>query len=121
PKAGRPRWLALGELIATDKAGIAAEEIYSNGFRAADSDARFQRLFNRLQASVHTRGPAAALKPTQITAPSGATIGELAKAGKATRLTIPESAGRGFADYLAARLPELHQAFVAADADTEKP
>lgn len=119
PKAGRPRWLALGELIATDKAGLAQDEIHSDAFRAADSDARFQRLFNRLQASVHTRGPAPVPPPTQITDSSGATIGELAKAGRSARLTIPDSAGRGFADYLAARLPELHQAFVEAEAETK--
>ncbi|MEO3388748.1 plasmid partitioning protein RepB [Mesorhizobium sp. CAU 1741] len=119
PKAGRPRWMALGDLIATDKAGLAAEEIHSDAFRNADSDTRFQRLFNRLQASAHTRGPAPAPKPTPITTQSGATIGELAKTGKAARLTIPESAGRGFADYLATRLPDLHAAFVKAQADTE--
>jgi ParB family chromosome partitioning protein len=40
-------------------------------------------------------------------------LGELAAAGKATRLTIPDSAGSGFADYVAAELPRLHAAFRA--------
>ena len=49
-----------------------------------------------------------------IAGAGGVEIGEFVRAGRAARLTIPESAGRGFADYVASRLPELHAAFSAA-------
>ncbi|TWH31354.1 MULTISPECIES: plasmid partitioning protein RepB [unclassified Aminobacter] len=114
PKAGRPRWLELGELLEKDKAGLAAQEIASEDFAAADSDTRFQRLFDRLQRSAQGRGAKPkAEKPKTIKGEAGIAIAELARAGKNARLTIPASAGQGFADYVAARLPELHAAFVA--------
>ena len=118
PRAGRPRWMALGELLAGDRSGHTNNEISSPGFRAADSDARFQRLFDRLLASARGRGEVARDKnqgrERRIADPAGREIGALARAGKAARLTIPDSAGAGFADYVAARLPELHAAFSAA-------
>ena len=114
PKAGRPRWMALGALLAKDRSGHAADEIAAPAFRAADSDTRFQRLFDRLKASAAGRGEAAADRPRRIAGAGGVEIGEFVRAGRAARLTIPESAGRGFADYVASRLPELHAAFSAA-------
>lgn len=111
PKAGRPRWLALGELLAKDRAGFAQEEIASRGFREADSDARFQRLFDRLKASALRRAPRPRASGRSIRDESGQAIGELSRAGQAMRLTIPETAGQGFADYLAQRLPQLHAEF----------
>lgn len=118
PKAGRPRWIALGELIAGDRAGLAAYEIRSDAFLASDSDTRFQRLFDRLQESARSRsGAKAAPKAQAIREAGGATIADLARAGRAARLTIPDSAGEGFADFVAARLPQLHEAFRKAQED----
>ena len=117
PKAGRPRWTALGELLAADRAGHAADEISSPGFRAADSDGRFQRLFERLAQSARGRGGISAERPRRIAGADGRAIGEMAGAGRAARLTIPPSAGAGFADYVAARLPGLHAAFVGEGRD----
>ncbi len=115
PKAGRPRWMALGELLARDRSGHATDEISSRPFREADSDTRFQRLYARLKASAQGRGEMmAAGKARRIAGASGLEIGALTRAGRVARLTIPERAGEGFADYVAARLPELHAAFGAA-------
>lgn len=111
PKAGRPRWLALGELLAKDSAGFAQDEITCQPFREADSDTRFQRLFDRLKAAALRRAAKPRTSGRSIKDESGRAIGELAKAGQAMRLTIPESAGKGFADFLAARLPQLHAEF----------
>lgn len=114
PKAGRPRWIALGDLLEKDVASFAEDELRSAEFQEADSDTRFQRLFDRLQASAKSRGAVPkAIKPKKIAGAAGAPIAEVSRAGKAVRLTIPESAGKGFADYVAARLPELHAAFKA--------
>ena len=61
PKAGRPRWMALGELLAKDAAKIKAEdETGSDAFLMAVSDRRFQMLFDRLSRKVKAK-PAARL------------------------------------------------------------
>lgn len=114
PKAGRPRWMELGELLSAD-GGVARHEVGMRHFRDADSDTRFQHLFDRLQAAARKRGEAAKAgrQARRIADGEGRVLGELAAAGKATRLTIPDSAGSGFADYVAAELPRLHAAFRA--------
>lgn len=49
PKAGRERWMALGAFFAKESAGVIADdEIHSERFRAADTNRRFQILFDRL-------------------------------------------------------------------------
>lgn len=121
PKAGRPRWLELGELIAKDSAGFVADELSQDGFRASDSDTRFQLLFDRLKASAQRReGARSRSRVMKIAGTGGKSIGELSKAPRGSRLTVPESAGRGFADYVAGRLPELYEAFSKAESDVKK-
>lgn len=114
PRAGRPRWLALAELLASDRAGHAGDEMASPDFRAADSDARFQRLFDRLQASARSRRSGRQGEGRRIAGEGGVAIAELARTGRAARLTIPDAAGEGFADYVAERLPVLHAAFLSS-------
>jgi ParB family chromosome partitioning protein len=113
PKAGRPRWVALGELLARDKAGFAQDEMMSAAFREAESDVRFQRLFDRLKASAKRRQAKLADRATRIADGQGRQIAEMARSGRAMRITIAEAAGEGFAAFVAERLPELHAAFQA--------
>lgn len=113
PRAGRPRWMALATLLAEDRAGHANQEMAAPEFLAADSDTRFQRLYDRLNASKRGREPAQASKVRRIEDMQGQAIAELARTGRTMRLTIAESAGEGFADYVAARLPDLHAAFIS--------
>lgn len=122
PKAGRPRWMELGELLAADRGGLAHDEIALRAFREADSDTRFQRLFDRLQASAKRRAAGGATGGAtggarRIADAQGRVLGEVAVAGKAARLTIPASAGSGFADFVADELPRLHAAFLAAQSE----
>jgi ParB family chromosome partitioning protein len=118
PKAGRPRWMELGELLAADRGGLAHDEITLHAFREADSDTRFQRLFDRLQASAKRRAAGGATGGARrIADAQGRVLGEVAVAGKAARLTIPASAGSGFADFVADELPRLHAAFLAAQSE----
>src|SRR5690606_34972870 len=110
--AGRPRWMALATLLAEDRAGHANQEMAAPEFLAADSDTRFQRLYDRLNASKRGREPVEASKVRRIEDMQGQALAELARTGRTMRLTIAESAGEGFADYVAARLPDLHAAFI---------
>jgi ParB family chromosome partitioning protein len=120
PKAGRPRWQALGDLLTKDIGGLAMDETMSQPFRDADSDTRFQRLFDRLGQSARGRMSAKKGGPRQITDDGGTPIADLAKAGRTMRLTIAADAGEGFADFVADELPRLHEAFRASQKDRLK-
>lgn len=119
PKAGRPRWQALGELISKDIGGLAMDETLSQPFRDADSDTRFQRLFDRLSQSARGRQSRKG-GPREIIGQGGKPIADLAKAGKSMRLTIGADAGAGFAEFLADELPRLHEEFVSRQKDKLK-
>lgn len=102
PKAGRPRWLALGDLLAhaanVEKAG---DETSKKTFMKADSDQRFQLLFDRLSK------PKAAPKPLAIKAGDGRVMAEM----KGRVVTLSKNVPDGFSDYLASELPGLLAAF----------
>jgi len=108
PKAGRPRWLALGELLRKDAAGVADAEMGSAEFAEAESDMRFQRLFSSLEAARRTKRGRPKRVAQEIESEDGKVIASVIKSGKVTRLTIPESAGKDFVKYLVSRLPDLH-------------
>jgi len=107
PKVGRPRWQALGELLKPEAATFKAwDELRSQRFEHADSDQRFQMLFDRL-----SRRPAKRPKPQAIKSESGRAIGDMRLDGKRAVLTLARTAGEGFAEYLVAELPKLHAAY----------
>ena len=108
PKVGRPRWLALGELLSNDASGLVEKETKSPEFLEADSDTRFQRLYNSLEAAHRTKRGRPRKVAKLIESSGGKPIAEVLPVGKAVRLTIPETAGKQFAQYLLRRLPELH-------------
>lgn len=119
PKAGRPRWLALGELLAKDNNARALAEIETGTFQAADSDGRFQHLFDALSQSLRPKASQEAAAAFQINDSKGDPIGELSRSGRIARLTIPDSAGQGFADFIAQRLPDLHEQFHNSKRESE--
>jgi ParB family transcriptional regulator, chromosome partitioning protein len=110
PKIGRARWLELGEILRGEsKQVIAWDEITSERFRKVpDSNRRFEMVIRRLKG----RAPARAERQA-VRAESGTAIAELSARGTATVVTIPATAGAGFADFVAAELPRLHAAFLA--------
>lgn len=102
PKAGRPRWLMLANLLArpanVDKA---IDEIGKAAFKQADSDQRFQMLFARLSK------PTRKNKPDLIKGTDGRVIAEM----KGRSMTLSKEVPDGFTDYLADELPKLMTAY----------
>jgi ParB family chromosome partitioning protein len=88
------------------------DEIGSERFERADSNQRFQLLFDRL-----ARKPARRPKPQAIKSEAGRAIGDIRLDGKRAVLTIARTAGEGFAEYLAAQLPRLHADYARERSD----
>ncbi|PSJ51332.1 plasmid partitioning protein RepB [Pseudaminobacter soli (ex Li et al. 2025)] len=107
PKAGRARWMELSELLKSDAAQAkAAEEVTSDRFRGADSDARFALLFNRLALKPKSEAPA-----TEIRDGRGRIFARLGNLSKTPRLELT-AAPNGFAEFLGEELPALLERFV---------
>lgn len=91
PKIGRPRWMALGELLKSEAGRIKAEdETGRDAFIAASSNRRFQMLFDRL-----SRKPEAAAQAREVSA-AGLVI-KVSDGTKGRRFEVVDS---GFAAWL---------------------
>lgn len=83
PKAGRDRWMALGGLLATEAGKAKAEEeIAFSRFAEAESDKRFQFVFNRLTAKAKPK----AAKPRELSDGAGRVFARLIVTAKASRI-----------------------------------
>lgn len=123
PKAGRPRWGELGEMIAKRGGGEIANEFTAReSFAAiADSDARFRALLKRMTAWSEGRGGGAKQAGARtISDRSGAAIATLNQgAGGRPQMTLTGEAAGDFSAFLAARLPDLFEEFRASSSDEE--
>ncbi|MCX8998256.1 plasmid partitioning protein RepB [Rhizobiaceae bacterium BDR2-2] len=83
PKAGRDRWMALGSLVSSDAGHAkATEEIGFQRFAEADSDKRFQFVFNRLTA----RDKPKAARPRELADGTGRVFARLVTTAKGSRI-----------------------------------
>lgn len=114
PRAGRERWMALGQYFASGGALVKAEdEVGSERFRAAMSDERFRLLFDRLSR----RPPAAKAESEDLKDHDGRLFARISRSGKGLRIEFPAEADQGFAETVAARLAQDYARFRAgADA-----
>ena len=106
PKSGRPRWVKFAELLRTEEARqIAVAEIVAPAFKAADSNSRFNRLFEAL------------LKREEVVAKSihpvadNNAVAQLRLDNGIKVLAFDEHAPVGFAEFVAAELDALLRRF----------
>jgi len=114
PKAGRARWMALGEIFANDNGAkweIATDETTGTRFRAATSDERFRMLFDRL---VRSRRPGPQVR--EIARADGRPLARLERKGRAAVIAFAADVDPDFAERVAARLAEDYAAFLAGRA-----
>ncbi|MGB8818829.1 MAG: plasmid partitioning protein RepB [Rhizobiaceae bacterium] len=105
PKAGRPRWMALGEMLKSDAARIKAEdETGRDAFIAAQSDQRFQMLFDRLAKKVKS-------KPAQRHLKAAGIAMSVTKSGQGTRFDVADA---GFAAYVEENFARLAKDYAKA-------
>jgi len=108
PKAGRPRWMALTQLLleGAESRSIIDKLLADPGFRAGDTDARFTRLFTALSSRTTT-------KPDGLTwhDPSGRPVVKIERAKTKTKFIIDEKLAPKFGSFLTGKLDELYAAF----------
>lgn len=114
PKAGRDRWMKLGELLQQpDSLARAAGEVESDNFLSAPSDERFQLLFDRLSARLKNARTASGEQSAvrTLTDGQGTVFARLRRDGKAARIEFASGVDEAFleeaADFLAARYREF--------------
>jgi ParB family transcriptional regulator, chromosome partitioning protein len=112
PRVGRGRWqelaAALGDAGAVRRARAATT---SEAFSALDSDDRFVRA---LTAAKHREAPSRTPRSTtKLVRNDGEPLARLDHSDREVRLTIDRAAHGAFAEYLAGRLPDLFDEFIA--------
>ncbi|MEP7453634.1 plasmid partitioning protein RepB [Phyllobacterium sp. SB3] len=110
PKIGRPRWVRFAELLKSSEAQAAAlNEITLEPFSTADSNTRFNRIFERLLKRVEP----VALAPRNITpvadkkSTGTASIAQLNSDKGRQTLTFAEHIPQGFAVFVTEELETL--------------
>lgn len=110
PKAGRDRWMRLGEMLQSGAAQNAAhDEIHFQRFQAAGSDQRFQFLFDRLLRRIKPEAP----KPKELKDSSGKVFARIRRDGRVRRIEFSPDVDAAFIDEAAALLAERYEQFVA--------
>ncbi|MGH6760902.1 MAG: plasmid partitioning protein RepB [Phyllobacterium sp.] len=111
PKVGRPRWMALVELLKSEANEVKAiDETSYDGFRRADSDSRFDMVFKRLSSQARLK-KAAARQSRDIHDGKGRAIARFSAARGGARIEITDAIAPGFAEFIAAELPQLLDRF----------
>jgi ParB family chromosome partitioning protein len=110
PRAGRNRWMELGELLSSEGARIrAVDEACGEACRAADSDARFAMVLDRLKS--RTRQPPA--KAQVLKDGSGRVFARVRRDGKAARIEFAPGVEAAFVEEATTMLVERYSAFKA--------
>lgn len=108
PKIGRPRWMALADLLKGEAALVKSnDEVASERFRAASSDERFNMLFMRLQR----KGMAVGSSAREIRDGKGRAVAQLTMSKGKARVDFVDKYGDGFDDFLDEELPKLLERF----------
>jgi ParB family chromosome partitioning protein len=111
PKAGRDRWLKLGELLASQAAqATAQQETATEAFHKLGSDERFQRIFDQLAKPAQPRRAEAAV----LKGRNGQVFGHVRRDGKTTRIEFSADIDSRFLDEAVEALVRQYDAFQPA-------
>ncbi|TCZ61072.1 plasmid partitioning protein RepB [Roseicella aquatilis] len=104
PRAGRPRWMELAELLAADGAEVVAAKLTKRAdFRDALSDRRFELMIGALRKPKDEGGRDAPV----IRNAAGEPVVRLERAAGGPRLVIMDQVAPGLSDFLLERLPSV--------------
>jgi ParB family chromosome partitioning protein len=107
PKIGRPRWMALAEVIKGEAAMVKADdEVTSQRFRQADTNTRFNMLFERLSRRTEKKR-----RDTQISNEQGRPVAQIAAAKGRFSIQFLEKMPDEFDAFLRKEVPSLIEKF----------
>jgi ParB family transcriptional regulator, chromosome partitioning protein len=115
PKAGRPRWMALTQLLEGSESRLIVDQALADpGFSAIHTDARFTRLYTALSSRMTA-------KPDHSTwhDPRGRPVVRIERAKAKTRFIVDEKLAPHFGSFVTEKLDELYAAFSARPAEHE--
>ena len=112
PKAGRPRWMELAELVAEKTSRAVIDKLLTDAaFRSADTDARFSKLFGAFASRKMAKrsGAAAAWQD-----PKGRAVVRIERVKEKTIVSFNEKLAPDFGAFVLGKLDELYRAFSSA-------
>jgi ParB family chromosome partitioning protein len=111
PKAGRDRWMKLGELLQREDRRIEADAVTAErNFLMADSDGRFLLLFDRLSQVPKAAQP----KISEVKDARGHLFARLRRDGRTARIDFSAEVDPAFLDEAAEVLAEHYNRFLAS-------
>jgi ParB family transcriptional regulator, chromosome partitioning protein len=114
PKAGRDRWMKLGELLREpERQKTADEEVADREFLSGDSDQRFQTLFAALVASPR-KAASPGVAAIDLTDDQGFVFAKLRRDGKVPKIEFQSSVDEAFLEEAAMLLSKHYQEFLAS-------
>jgi len=109
PKVGRPRWLALADIVADVKALAKVRTVaQSKAFQSAHTNDRLSLL---LAAAKERDVGSESREPVSIRGSDGAEIARFVQTAKQSRIELNRVEDEDFADFLVGKLPELHSSY----------
>ncbi|WP_170329141.1 plasmid partitioning protein RepB [Ruegeria arenilitoris] len=99
PSVGRDRWLKLADLLSQDRMQSAIEAALGE-----TSDDRFEAVL----AALTPRNPPTPRMETPLESADGVVLGQMRRSGSKTVLTLNSKTTKGFEDWLAENISELH-------------
>ncbi|MPR06188.1 plasmid partitioning protein RepB [Microvirga tunisiensis] len=112
PKAGRPRWLKLAEVMKASKPAVKAVRavIKSPNFTSRPSDERFRKVFAAASAAPEDK-EAAKTSPRAVLSRAGKKIAQVKQSGHDLKISLDQGLDAAFASFLVERLPDLFASF----------
>jgi ParB family chromosome partitioning protein len=111
PKAGRDRWMKLGELLQRPERQAEADAVVGDGrFLNADSDERFQLVFDRLSAVPKK----AEVSTEELKDSAGRVFARMKRDGRTARIDFATHIDPAFLDEAMELLAERYEMFVSS-------
>lgn len=116
PKAGRARWMALADALATVSARKAAETaIAEPSFAGLDTDNRFSRVLSAATKKPPVESPQSSRGGAEtISTVSGRKVAKVHRTGRDLKISVDKGFDAEFAAYLVEQLPVLAEAYAKA-------
>jgi len=116
PKAGRARWIALSEALASSAARRLAEKAISEPtFAGLDTNSRFSRVLSVVTRKPSIRDSQVDRTGTQmISTASGLKVAKVNYSGRDLKISVDKGFDAEFAAYLVEQLPVLAEAYAKA-------